>query len=415
MTEQTSQIELIAIGDELLDGQIANTNSAIISEKLKMLGLKVSRHTVIPDCMETVISELRKATERSRLVIVTGGLGPTEDDLTAEAAAKAFGLEFKLNETVLELLKEYFVRINRPFFESNIKQAFLPEGAKYYINKRGTAPAFRIEHNGTRLYFGPGVPHESFGFMDDDFIPEIREFFSVAQPFRRHFRIFGLGESQLSDMLADLEKPSPVEFHYRVVSPSVYLTLIASESVISAEDFTALGDETAKRLGNHVYTEEERELAEIVIDLLRRNGKTLACAESCTGGLIATLITDIPGASDVFKGGAVTYSNEAKINILGVNPESLERFGAVSEEVARQMAEGAQQRFGADFAVSTSGIAGPGGGSPEKPVGTLAVGSAGPSGAEAEVKQLPPFGRLSFRRMAAYTALTKILRLLDNK
>jgi len=415
MTTEALQIELIAIGDELLDGQIANTNSAVISEKLKFLGLRVSRHTVIPDKMEIVIDELHKASERSRLVIVTGGLGPTEDDLTAEAAARAFGLEFKLNETVLEKLKEYFLRINRPFFESNIKQALLPQGAQIYINKRGTAPAFRIDHNGSRLYFLPGVPHEALGFMDDNIITETRELLKISAPLKRHFRIFGLGESQLSDMLADLEKPSPVEFHYRVVSPGIFLTLIDSDNALTAENFKALGDEVAIRLGKHIYTEEEREFTEIIIDLLRKNGKTLACAESCTGGLIATMLTDIPGASEVFKGGAVTYSNEAKMEVLGVKPESLAQFGAVSEEVALQMAEGARLHFGADFAVSTSGIAGPDGGSLEKPVGTLAVGFASPFGSEASIKKLPPFGRLIFKKMAAFTALNQIRKLLENK
>ena len=379
--------EILCVGTELLLGDIVNTNAAYLSQRLAELGICVYRHTVVGDNPERLRHALDAAFREADLVITSGGLGPTYDDLTKETVAAWFGKKLTMHEESLAAIRGYFARIGRTMTKNNEKQAMMPEGARIFPNHYGTAPSLALcnEDESKTVIMLPGPPGELCPLFEEEILPylmERRESVLVS----KNIHIFGMGESAVETALKDLmtEAKNPTVAPY-CKEGEVRLRVTAQSD--TEAHAAALCDGTIAKImetevGAYVYGVDVDSLERAVIETLRKNGKTLATAESCTGGLIAKRLTDLAGCSDVFVGGCVTYSNESKERLLGVKHETLERFGAVSEQTAAEMARGARERLGADIAVSATGIAGPGGGSEEKPVGTVYVGISTAKGEE---------------------------------
>ncbi len=371
--------EILCVGTELLLGDIVNTNAAYLSRKLAELGIHVYRHTVVGDNPVRLRRALDAAFAEADLVITSGGLGPTYDDLTKETVAEYFGRAMKMHEESLETIRAYFTRLGRVMTKNNEKQAMMPIGARVFPNHYGTAPSLAVgNEEGTKtVIMLPGPPGELCPIFEEEILPYLkgrRETVLVS----KNIHIFGMGESAVEEKLKTLmtESKNPTVAPY-CKEGEVRLRVTAESD--TEEHAAALCDAMIDRIartevGAYIYGIDVDSLERAVVETLRKEGKTLATAESCTGGLIAKRLTDLAGCSDVFVGGCVTYSNESKERLLGVCHETLERFGAVSEQTAAEMARGARERLGADVAVSATGIAGPGGGSEEKPVGTVFVG-----------------------------------------
>ncbi len=365
--------EILAIGTELLMGQIANTNAQFITARLSELGLNVHYHTVVGDNAERLKESLDLAFKRSDCVIMTGGLGPTYDDMTKETVAEYFNMPLKMDEAALSQITEYFKSRGREMTPSNTKQALIPEGAVTLYNKFGTAPGVLIEKDGKIAVMMPGPPREMKPMFTEYLIPFFEEKSGVTVK-SDFIRIFGMGEAEAEKKIAHLTSSSnPTVAPY--VNPGE-LSLRISARAKTKDEAEALIAPVKKEIyeifGDLIYGEGlTYSLPQCVLDLLREKKLTFASAESCTGGMIASAITDLSGSSEVFLYGAVTYANSAKVNALGVSPETLEKCGAVSEETVLQMAKGVRLKAGSDIGVSTSGIAGPTGGTPDKPVGTV--------------------------------------------
>ena len=380
MDNRIRSAEILCVGTELLLGDIVNTNAAFLSQKLAELGICVYRHTVVGDNTARLKDALTRALESADMVITSGGLGPTYDDLTKETVAEYFGREMELDTHSLERIEEYFRKTGRVMTENNRKQAMMPRGAVIFDNDYGTAPALALcggENESKTVIMLPGPPSEIIPIFNDKVLPYLlaRRNSVIAS---RNIHIFGIGESAVESVISDIMKNSknPTVAPY-CKDGEVRLRVTAS----AATESEALGlcDEMISRIkateiGQYIYGVDVDSLERAVIEFLRERGMTLACAESCTGGLISKRITDVSGCSDVFVGGCVTYANGAKMRLLGVKAETLEAFGAVSEQTAREMAVGVREALGADVGISVTGIAGPGGGTPEKPVGTVFVG-----------------------------------------
>ena len=374
--------EILCVGTELLLGDIVNTNAAYLSRVLAELGIGVYRHTVVGDNPERLSRALDSAFLEADLVITSGGLGPTYDDLTKETVGAYFGRSMELHAESLEAIRGYFARTGRTMTKNNEKQAMMPEGAIVFPNHYGTAPALALEGEGKdgapkTVVMLPGPPSELIPLFEEMVRPYLqgrRDAVLVS----KNIHIFGMGESAVEEKLKALmtESLNPTVAPY-CKEGEVRLRVTAKSH--NEESAAALCDEMIEKIrqtevGSFIYGVDVGDMEHAVIDFLRENRLTLACAESCTGGLIAKRITDIAGCSDVFVGGCVTYANETKMRLLGVSAETLEQFGAVSEQTAREMARGVRERLGADIGVSATGIAGPTGGTPEKPVGTVFVG-----------------------------------------
>jgi len=380
--------EILSVGTELLMGQVANTDAQYLSRRLSELGVQVFRHTTVGDNPERVKEALKTALSRSDLVITTGGLGPTEDDLTKEMVAEHFELTMELHKPSMDALVERMRRIHpdRPLAQNNLKQAWFPKGSIVMPNRRGTAPGCIVEREGKAVAVLPGPPRE----LKDMFEQQLEPWLLTRREMNltsRFFRVFGVGESNVETILLDL-------FHSQNPTLALYcgageVTARLTASGAPGEDLSPLLDpveaEIRKRLGDAVYAEGRDVTMEcVVMSLLLQRKETVALAESCTGGKLSAMLTDCPGASGALVEGFVTYANEAKVRSLGVKEETLRAHGAVSGECAREMAEGARRQTGATWALSVTGIAGPGGGSEEKPVGTVYIGLAGPDGATAQ-------------------------------
>lgn len=378
--------EILSIGTELLMGQIANTDAQYISRRLAELGVNLYRHTTVGDNPARVKEALGEAIARADIVITTGGLGPTEDDLTKEMVAEFFGLPMEMHAPSLEALTERMNRLGREITPNNYKQAMMPRGAIVMPNLRGTAPGAIVESGQKAVAILPGPPHE----MQDMFERQLAPYLHARTGVRidsRFLHVCGIGESSLETLLLDL-------FHSENPTLALYCGAGEVQARLSArvganEDSAPLLDplekEIRRRAGRAVYGEGRNlTLAAAVVNALRAAGKTVACAESLTGGMLASRLVDVPGASSVLGEAYVTYSNEAKMRLLGVSKDTLRQFGTVSAQCAREMAEGARRASGADFALSTTGIAGPDGGTPEKPVGLVYVGVASANGCEAQ-------------------------------
>jgi nicotinamide-nucleotide amidase len=371
--------EIITIGDEVLRGEIVDTNKSFLADRL--LGLDIETHfqTSVRDDPPAMIDAFRRAATRSEIALVSGGLGPTRDDLTAAVIAEAFGLELVLDEATLETIRSFFHSRGREMTENNASQARFPEGADILPNPLGTAPGFAITQDGTHFYCLPGVPNEMTRMMDEQVLPRIEAIRGEEVAVRaRLIRTFGMGESTLDDELKDIAASGDVSLGFRTSFPDNYLRPLARAATAEQAEaaLDRICDAIKQRLGPLVYGEDQQTLEAVVGQMLAERGMTIAVAESCTGGLIAKRITDNPGSSAYFAGGVVAYSNAAKGALLGVPDAALEEHGAVSDPVVRAMAEGVRKRFGVDIGVATTGISGPDGETAGKPVGLVHIALA---------------------------------------
>ena len=372
-------VELISVGTEILLGNIVNTNAAYLAEKIAILGLSCYHQSAVGDNEQRLEDAIRLALSRSDIVILSGGLGPTKDDLTKEVTAKVFGRELYEDAHTKDRIQSYFHQTGqkKEITPNNWKQALVPEGAIVVDNHNGTAPGLILEGEGKTAILLPGPPNEIKPMFERDIAPYLNR----LQPegiYSTMVKVCSIGESKAETMVADLmeKQTNPTlapyaktgEVHFRV-------TAKAADEETAGKLMEPMLQELKKRFGNYIFTMDENvTMEESIVDLLKEKQMTVTTAESCTGGLLSGRILNVPGASAVYKEGYITYSNEAKEKLLGVSHETLETYGAVSYETAREMAAGAAQSAGADVALSVTGIAGPDGGTKEKPVGLVYIG-----------------------------------------
>ena len=369
------QAEIITIGDELLIGQVVDTNSAWLGSTLGDDGIKVIQITSVQDHAAQIVQAVNDALSRADIVLMTGGLGPTKDDITKKTLAEMFGMKLVRNEQVYEMVGKQLALRGIAFTELNQGQALVPDGCTVLPNRNGTAPGMWFERDGKVLISMPGVPFEMKALVKDEVLPRLRKHFALDANVHRTIITFGLAESILADTIASWEEALPPYLHLAYLPSALCIRLRLSTYEIdrqkAEQEIESQIEKLSKVIPHYIIGSEDDSLESVTGTLLKTRGETLAPAESCTGGNIAHRFTAMPGASEYFKGGVVAYSNEVKIALLGVDPESLNRYGAVSQSVAEQMAEGVRRATGATYGISTTGIAGPTGGTPEKPVGTV--------------------------------------------
>lgn len=410
--------EILSTGEEVLNGVIVDSNAAYIAQILDDMGLRVQRHNTVGDDLDSLAAVIGEIGGRADIAIVTGGLGPTTDDLSAEAAARAAGVPLMLDQTSLDQLQAYFQKRNLQMNVANKKQAYLPQGANRLDNPVGTAPGFAMSVGRCRFFFLPGVPFEMRKMLADQVLPEIRARFGELPPcnITRVISTFGLPESTVSHRLEGFDKAFPgVGLGFQVKYPGILVKLYKrGENEQTCRERVGLAAAwVCERLGRSVVSVEGEAMEVVVGRLLSEQKITVAVAESCTGGLIANWLTDVPGSSEYFILSAVTYSNGAKIDVLGVSADTIASHGAVHEETVREMADGVRRISGATYGLATSGIAGPDGGTPDKPVGMVCIGLSGPAGTKAYRFQFT-YGnrRLMYKQMFAMKALDVLRRKL---
>ncbi|GAB3224426.1 competence/damage-inducible protein A [Hymenobacter seoulensis] len=373
-------VEIMTIGDELLYGQVIDTNSAFMGQELGKLGLRVRQITSVSDRADEIVAALDLARQRAQVVLMTGGLGPTKDDLTKHVLARYFSSELVMHQPTLEHVEGFFRRFNRPMLEVNRQQALVPAACEVLFNAVGTAPGMWFENQGTVFVSMPGVPHEMKYLMTHEVLPRLQQHFQTPAIEHVVVQTVGLGESFLAQQIEAWETALPpnVKLAYLPYLGGVRLRLTGHDD--GQPDLRArmeaLLPELRTLLGDHIFAVGEIKLEEAVGQQLQARGLTLGTAESCTGGLLAHRLTSIPGSSRYFQGSIIAYSNDIKQRQLGVKHETLAAHGAVSEATVAEMAEGLRQQLGVDVALATSGIAGPDGGTPEKPVGTVCIAYA---------------------------------------
>ena len=405
--------EIICVGTELLLGEILNTDAQYLCRELAAMGIAVQRVITVGDNPQRLSEDFLTAWGRSDLVLLTGGLGPTKDDLTKETVCAALGIPLVEDERTARKIEDYFDRRGIPFVESNRKQALVPEGCTVLYNANGTAPGCFIQKDGKAAALLPGPPRELRPMFAESLAPLLKPW-SDGVIVSHHLRTIGIGESRMAELagaLLDMENPTVAPY---AKDGEAYLRISSAAESREAADALCLPvlGKLRSLLGKYVYS-VDKPLEEVVLGLLRERGKTVAFAESCTGGGIAALLTSLPGASEVFRYGFVTYANEAKAKLLGVSPETLSKYGAVSGQCAEEMARGALKSSGASIAAAVTGIAGPGGGTPEKPVGMVWIALAGPEGTMAECHHFA-HDRDGNRRRAVHAALDLLRRTMDN-
>jgi len=401
---------IISVGNELLAGQIVDTNVGYLSRQLLSMGIPTVNCYTVGDEIDSIAEAMAQAAQQADIVLITGGLGPTDDDLTRQALAKFMGAQLEFREELLSRISEFFVKRDIKMSANNKVQAYIPSGAEALPNNVGTAPGIMAEHEGKIFVCLPGVPAEMKQMFAESVAGKLKKAGGGQVVLTRKVRCFGTGESVIAEKVGDLMQRDRNPLINCTVSGGIITLHIIAKATdrAGAEEMI---EEDARQLrallGDLVYGEDEETLAEVVGVKLREQGKRLAVAESCTGGLIAKLLTDVPGSSDYFTYGWVTYSNEAKIRQLGVDGALIEKHGAVSEEVARAMAKGARDRADTDFAIGVTGIAGPGGGTGQKPVGLVYI--AVDAGEELEVQRyIFSHTRGHIRYRAALTALNML-------
>ena len=407
------KISFLAIGNEISQGKIQEQNARFLAQKLEELGLGLKYLLVAGDREDDLTDAFQFLQESSDVIICSGGLGPTPDDLTAQVFSKFAQKPLELHPEILEDIKKRFQLRGMKMPPSNQKQAMLPGGAKIIPNYQGTAPGFELEHNQKIWCFFPGVPREFQAMTRQYLIPRLKALAGITKALAgKTLRVYGLAESQIADILAKISFPPEIYLAYLPDFPEIHLRLsVQADSPELAKELLNQASEKIKSaLKEYLFSDDDQPLEKVVGDLLRQKGKTLAVAESCTGGLLAKRITDIPGSSDYFLGGFITYSNQLKISQLGVSEQVLKEKGAVSSEVATMMAKGAREKTGADLAVGITGIAGPGGESGEKPVGTVHIALADEQGIWERRFQFLPLSRETVRILASETALEIIRR-----
>ena len=403
---------VLSIGTELTRGELVNTNAAWLGEELTKLGFDVVEHATVDDELERIVTLIRRFAQMHRVVVVTGGLGPTSDDLTTDAAARAAGVELRRDERVVEGIRQKFKAFGRIMPESNAKQGDFPEGAEILSNPVGTAPGFAMSFAEARFFFVPGVPREMKHIYLESIVPAIAP---LAEPrtHQVHIRTFGMTESGVAQALAGLEKKHEgLTLGYRAHFPEIEVKVhVRADSATEAQQRSeSIAEEVRLLLGGAVFGGRGDSFSEAVGRVLRDKGKTLAVAESCTGGRVGEMLTRIPGASDYLLLDAVVYANSAKEAVLGVSKEILRAHGAVSSEAAAAMAEGALRVADADIAVSITGIAGPDGGTEDKPVGTIWFGLARKGEPTVTKHRKLPWGRERVQILSAYVALELVRR-----
>jgi nicotinamide-nucleotide amidase len=416
---------IITIGDELLIGQTIDTNSAFIAQQLNRIGIWVKRRIAVGDVREDILEALQVQGRDCAVIILTGGLGPTADDITKPVLCEYFGSRLVTDEGALRNVKDIFEKLNRPLIARNLTQAEVPDNCLVLPNRRGTAPGMwfnmTAENKGTgnTIYISlPGVPNEMKGLMMHSVIPKLKESFELPVVLHQTLLTSGIGESTIADTLLDFEGSLPphIKLAYLPAYGLVRLRLTArgTERAAIEKELHGLFEQLKRLVKEWMVAAEDISLEEAVSKLLRAKNKTVSTAESCTGGFIAHLITAHAGSSSVYNGTVVSYANEAKQNLLGVKKETLDQFGAVSEATVTEMIEGALKELKTDYAIATSGIMGPDGGSPEKPVGTVWI-AVGNRQATKAVKVFFRFDRERNIEMTAHTALTLLFRFIKEQ
>jgi len=401
-------VEILSTGDELLTGQVVDTNSVWLMDRLWDLGIGVSRKTLVGDDRQDLLAALQETTARAEVVVMSGGLGPTEDDLTAECVAAAMGVPLELHEPTLQAIQERFARMGRTLTPNNHKQARVPRGATVLANRFGTAPGFIAPLGRGEVVCLPGVPVEWKGLCEEAVIPRLSARLTSV-PAARVVKLFGVPESHADNRMRpvmDDPRNRGVRFGYRAHWPEIHVkwTVTGPEAQAHAD---AILEEVRQLFGESIWGTGKEELTRLVVGRLAERRERVAVAESCSGGMLSQLLTSVPGASAVFDLGVVAYGNQMKAEVVGVPAAIVEAHGAVSEPVARAMAECVRQRGRAQWGVGITGIAGPAGGSPEKPVGTVHLALAGPSGTGHWWRRYPG-DRDRIRNMAAHDALNQL-------
>ena len=375
-------IELLSIGDELLIGQTINTNAAWIGQEMSLIGARIVRTTVISDTTEAIKSSLDSIDSNTDCIIITGGLGPTKDDITKHTLCSYFNTRLEVHLPTLKKIEDYFFKRNRPMLKSNIQQAELPLNCLVLKNDYGTAAGMWFEEKGKIFISLPGVPYEMKGIILEEVIPRLKEKFSLKSIYHKTALTQGIGESFLAEIIYNWENSIRSNNLGLAYLPSPGLVKLRITSYRGEEDkkiIDAYFDELKNLIPEALYGFENDSLPQIIGEMLRIRKMTIGTVESCTSGLLASQICSISGASDYYMGSLLTYSNSLKISLADVSPETLEKFGAVSEEVVKEMAIGGRKKMGVDCCISTSGIAGPNGGSIEKPVGLVWIAIALPT------------------------------------
>ena len=417
-----TKASICTIGDEILIGQIVDTNSSNISKALNTIGVQVTRMVSLSDNEQDIITSLAEELSRNEIVVVTGGLGPTKDDITKTALYKLSGAtSYRTDERQLEIIHRILHSRGLDLLDINIAQASVPDTSDVIPNQLGTAPIMvfrfpetRFGHKAT-LYSLPGVPYEAIGCLKD-ILQDITTNNSISSIYHKTIMTFGLAESALSKQLDSWENslPDHISLAYLpdpINGVKLRLSIYGGEQEAQIQEISRELEALKRILGDNIYSEHEESLPECIGRILTETGKTVSCAESCTGGTISQLFTSIPGSSAYFLGGVTSYANNVKQDVLGVPEEIISKYGAVSSECVAAMAEGVRRITGSDYAVSTSGIAGPGGGTPEKPVGTVWVGVASEKGTETFKIQYNGDRKRNIERFSAFT-LDKLRRRL---
>jgi nicotinamide-nucleotide amidase len=412
-------VEIVNTGSELMLGRVLNTHQQWLCRRLADLGHVVTRQVAVADTGTEIQAAVREALSRADLIITTGGLGPTSDDLTRELIAELLGKKLVKNPAVQAHIENFFAKRGRPRPQKTDVETFVPEGAEVFLNATGTAPGLAMEisdpkseiRNPKWLVMLPGPPRELRPMFDASVVPLLKREFAGEIFVCRTLLTTGIGESRVQEMVeADLQPlvRRGLEIGYCARPGAVDVRLVAGGA--TAEKLVGEAEVVVQRiLGENIFGRDDEELEQVVVKLLAQQKKTLALAESCTGGLIASRITDVPGASEVFLGGVVGYANAAKEKFLGVRAKTLKQHGAVSGAVAQEMALGVREKFGSDFALAVTGIAGPGGGTAEKPVGTVFIALASAAGVEVKVF-LNAWDRATFKQVTATQALDWLRR-----
>jgi nicotinamide-nucleotide amidase len=406
------KIEAVIVGNELLNGDLADTNTATFGRLLRGQGLRLLRGQTVPDDAEAIASAVQSAALRSDLVLISGGLGPTEDDITVASVAQSADLPMVRDHQALETLRARYEGRGFKFTMNNAKQVDHPEGGVLLPNAKGTAPGVRLRLHGSTLFFFPGVPRELSHLAERHLLPWLQENATIRPYQSVIFKTFGWTESMVAEHVRGLGIERPVHVAYRAHFPEIHVSLhaLGDSEEDSAQQLHTYAHTVREELGPLVFTEDpSMSLAQVVIKHLEQRSETVALGESCTGGLVAKMLTDVPGSSATVLEGIVAYSNASKIARLRVDPALIERHGAVSEEVARAMAEGARASSGATWGVGITGIAGPGGGTESKPTGLVHIAIAHEKQTK-HVCHAYPFGRERTRVVSAYAALDMIRR-----
>jgi nicotinamide-nucleotide amidase len=411
--------EIITIGDEILIGQIVDTNSAFIAQKLNVIGVQIKQISSVSDDRQHILNALTEAHQRADIILITGGLGPTKDDITKKTLAEYFGVGLVENRDALQNVERIFRRLrgaSEPLLEVNRQQALVPENCEVILNANGTAPGMWFNHDGKIYISMPGVPHEMMYMMEDSVIPKLKATLNLPIIIHKTILTVGEGESYLAEKITDIENdlPSYIKLAYLPKLGLVRLRLsgYGKEEASLKNEVESFARRIVQRVGRSVVAEQDIALEKVILNYMAEKELTLSTAESCTGGYIAHLITQHAGSSKVFFGGAVSYSYELKESILGVKNETLWQYGAVSQETVTEMVQGALLNFKSDYAIAVTGIAGPDGGTTEKPVGTVWIGVAN---AEKTITKKFQFGnkRIQNIERTAVAALNMLHLLLD--